>query len=232
MLGTETSTLDAAGDVTATHDMGGVDVDDARRVVAEHLTGDILQVPPMVSALKVGGRRLHELAREGIEVERPPRPVTVVPLRRRRRRPDPACCAIDVDCSSGTYIRSLAADLGRLLGGGAHLREPAPHGGRAVHDRRGRAARGAVELLPLAGRGALDSPAVEVDDDVAAVVANGKVLDGVGRPTDRGPCSTQRRPLLAVYEPYRDGTKPSRPSCWPRPPARRVASPPCRSSPI
>ena len=57
VLGTETSTLDAGGEVTAVHDMGGVGVDDARRVVAEHLTGDILQVPPMVSALKVGGRR-------------------------------------------------------------------------------------------------------------------------------------------------------------------------------
>ena len=77
VLGRETSTLDAAGETTATHDMAGVTIDDARRVVVEHLTGDILQIPPMVSAVRVDGRRLHELAREGIEIERAPRPVTI-----------------------------------------------------------------------------------------------------------------------------------------------------------
>ncbi len=120
VFGVETDTLDAAGEVTATHEMA-VTLDDAKRVAAESLTGDIEQVPPMVSALKVGGRRLHELAREGIEVERAPRPVTVhrfdvAPTE------DPGVLAIEVDCSPGTYIRTLAADLGTLLGGGAHLR--------------------------------------------------------------------------------------------------------------
>src|SRR3954453_2702736 len=75
VLGTETSTLDAAGEVTATHEMSVTleQVEEAARQFA----GDILQIPPMVSALKVGGRRLHELARQGIEVERAPRPVHV-----------------------------------------------------------------------------------------------------------------------------------------------------------
>lgn len=120
VLGTETSTLDDAGEVTARHDMAGVTVEQARAVAAA-LTGDILQVPPMVSALKVGGRRLHELAREGVEVAREARPVTV-------HRFDvtgevgPGVLAIEVDCSSGTYVRTLAADLGAALGGGAHLR--------------------------------------------------------------------------------------------------------------
>ena len=88
---------------------------------AATLTGPIMQVPPMVSALKVDGRRLHELAREGIEVEREPRPVTV---HRFDVAPtaDPLVYAITVECSSGTYVRSLAADLGHHLGGGAHLR--------------------------------------------------------------------------------------------------------------
>ena len=63
--------------MTATYDMSAVTLADVRAVVDEHLTGDIEQVPPMVSALKVEGRRLHELAREGIEVERAARPVTV-----------------------------------------------------------------------------------------------------------------------------------------------------------
>src|SRR3546814_4149205 len=67
VLGTATSTLDASGEVTGTWDMSSATVDDVR-AAAEVLTGDILQVPPMVSAVHVGGRRLHELAREGLEV--------------------------------------------------------------------------------------------------------------------------------------------------------------------
>src|SRR5215471_11844756 len=76
VLGTETSTLDAAGEVTATHDMREVDIESVQ-AAASTLTGDIVQVPPMVSAVQVGGRRLHELARAGVEVEREPRPVTI-----------------------------------------------------------------------------------------------------------------------------------------------------------
>jgi tRNA pseudouridine55 synthase len=67
VLGIETSTLDAAGEVTARYDMSGVALDQVQ-AVAGKFRGEIMQVPPMVSALKVGGRRLHELAREGIEV--------------------------------------------------------------------------------------------------------------------------------------------------------------------
>ncbi|MEM9042430.1 MAG: tRNA pseudouridine(55) synthase TruB [Actinomycetota bacterium] len=121
VLGVETDSLDADGEVTARHDMSGVTVDDVRSVVAEHLTGDIAQIPPMVSALKVGGRRLHELAREGIEVERPPRPVTVHSFDVHPTDEEGVFLAA-VECSAGTYIRSLAADAGHLLGGGAHLR--------------------------------------------------------------------------------------------------------------
>ena len=120
VLGVATDTLDAAGNVVATFDMD-VTEDDVRRVVAEHLTGPILQVPPMVSALKVGGRRLHELAREGIEVEREARPVVIARFDVEATA-SPLVYRIDVECSSGTYVRSLAADLGALLGGGAHLR--------------------------------------------------------------------------------------------------------------
>ncbi len=117
----ETDSLDADGAVVATHDMAGVTLADARRAVAEHLVGDIEQVPPMVSAIRIDGRRLHELAREGVEVDRRPRPVTVEAFDV-TATDDPAVLAIDVVCSSGTYVRTLAADLGHLLGGGAHLR--------------------------------------------------------------------------------------------------------------
>jgi tRNA pseudouridine55 synthase len=120
VLGTATSTLDASGEVTGTWEMDDVPLA-AVRSAAASLTGEIEQIPPMVSAVKVGGRRLHALAREGVEVERAPRPVTVsrfdvAPGSR------PGTFRIEVDCSSGTYVRVLAADLGAALGGGAHLR--------------------------------------------------------------------------------------------------------------
>ena len=143
VLGSSTTTLDDSGEVTGTWDMSGVTIDDARRA-ARSLTGPISQVPPMVSAVKIGGRRLHELARAGIEVERPARPVTVHRFDLEAAGPadtgpadtGPAdtgqadtgqadtgpVLAARVDCSSGTYIRVLADDLGRLLGGGAHVR--------------------------------------------------------------------------------------------------------------
>ncbi|MCL6091539.1 MAG: tRNA pseudouridine(55) synthase TruB [Actinobacteria bacterium] len=123
VLGVATTTLDAGGEVTGTWDMRGVTLEEACSAAAR-LTGEISQLPPMVSAVKVGGRRLHELARQGVEVERPSRVVTI-------KRFDVALAggtengpvlSVDVECSSGTYVRSLAAELGGLLGGGAHLR--------------------------------------------------------------------------------------------------------------
>ena len=191
VLGTETSTLDAAGEITAVHDMAGVGVDDARRVVAEHLTGDILQVPPMVSALKVGGRRLHELAREGIEVERVPRPVTVFGFDVSEGSA-PGVLRIDVECSSGTYIRSLAAELGRLLGGGAHLRDLRRTRGGVVHARRG----GAARRLRVCCR---SRPPCDRSRRSRSATTSPRwwPTDGCsrrGRGTDRGRCSTTTRP--------------------------------------
>lgn len=199
VLGTETSTLDAAGEVTATHDMGTVTVADARRA-AERLTGAIEQIPPMVSAIRVDGRRLHELAREGIEVERAPRPVTVSSFEIGEGS-EPGVLAIEVVCSAGTYIRTLASDLGHLLGGGAHLRNLR------------RTAVGAFTIDEAAGPDDCELRPVEstvrglsrvdVDDDVAGLIANGRVLrafDG------SGPWAVfdARGTLLAVYERFRD----------------------------
>jgi tRNA pseudouridine55 synthase len=120
VFGVATSTLDASGEVTGTWDMSGVTLAQVRAAAAS-LTGTLSQVPPMVSALKVGGRRLHALARQGVEVERPPRQVTVDRFDVTAGG-EPGVFAISVDCSTGTYVRSLAADLGSALGGGAHLR--------------------------------------------------------------------------------------------------------------
>jgi tRNA pseudouridine55 synthase len=201
VLGVETSTLDAAGEVTAVHEMGDVDVAGARRAVAEHLLGDIEQVPPMVSALKVDGRRLHALAREGIEVERRPRSVTVHAFTV-DAAPEPGVLAIDVECSSGTYVRSLAADLGRLLGGGAHLRNlrRTAVGSFTIDEA---APPDECVLLPV-DTAVRSLPRVEVGDDVAALVANGRVLDAWG---GGGPWAVfdRRGVLLAVYESFEAG---------------------------
>jgi tRNA pseudouridine55 synthase len=204
VLGTETSTLDAAGEVTATHEMDGVTLEAARAAAVE-LTGDILQVPPMVSAVKVGGRRLHELAREGIEVERDARPVTVHRFELATTA-DPLVLRAEVDCSSGTYVRTLAADLGHLLGGGAHLRNLRRTAIGSFTLDEATTIEGASPLpMPEALR---DLHRVSIDDDVAALVRNGRVLDldvlGVaGDPP--WPLLGGDGTLLAVYEPTADG---------------------------
>lgn len=118
-LGVTTDTLDSAGSVTATFEMGGVSVEDARRLAAAHLTGPIMQVPPMVSALKLNGTRLHELARQGIEVERESRRVTIHSMTLTQW--DAPFLELNVHCSKGTYVRTLAEDLGHRIGCGAHV---------------------------------------------------------------------------------------------------------------
>ncbi|MGD0945001.1 MAG: tRNA pseudouridine(55) synthase TruB [Acidimicrobiales bacterium] len=120
VLGVTTSTLDASGDVTGKFDMSSVGLEDVREA-ARSLTGRIQQVPPMVSAVQIGGRRLHELAREGLEVERAARGVEVFRFEAFETGQS-GCFRVLVECSSGTYVRVLAADLGARLGGGAHLR--------------------------------------------------------------------------------------------------------------
>lgn len=91
----------------------------AIEAVLPSLRGDILQVPPMMSALKRDGVRLYDLARQGIEVEREARPVTIHTLDIQDYDPDTAQLTICCTCSKGTYIRTLCDDIGRLTGAGA-----------------------------------------------------------------------------------------------------------------
>jgi tRNA pseudouridine55 synthase len=117
-LGRETDTLDRTGATTATAPVPPVTEADLARVRAE-FSGALRQTPPMYSALKRDGVPLYALARKGVEVERVPRDVTIHALDLRLVEPD----AIDfvVRCSKGTYVRVLAADIGRSLGTVAHL---------------------------------------------------------------------------------------------------------------
>jgi tRNA pseudouridine55 synthase len=196
VLGVETSTLDAAGEVTATHDMSGVTPEDVRAAAARFV-GAIEQIPPMVSAVKVGGRRLHELAREGVEVERAPRPVTVHRLEV-EPTDDPLVYRLEADCSSGTYVRTLAADIGHALGGGAHLRALRR---TAIGPHTLAEARGLDDLVLLPPSAAVAHlPSVSVaGDDVRRVATGRTVLQAAGD----GPVAVLEAgsgELLAVYE--------------------------------
>lgn len=121
-LGESTSTDDAEGETTATADASGV-TDAAIDAGVAALTGAISQVPSAVSAIKVDGRRAYDRVRAGEEVELRARPVTVSRFDVLARRRDGAAIELDVvvDCSTGTYIRALARDLGAALGVGGHL---------------------------------------------------------------------------------------------------------------
>ncbi|MDQ1426892.1 MAG: tRNA pseudouridine55 synthase, partial [Acidimicrobiaceae bacterium] len=176
VLGTATSTLDAGGEVTGQWDMAAVTLG-AARAAAATLTGDINQIPPMVSAVHVGGRRLHELAREGKEVDRASRPVTVTRFDLTGPVAAGPVFVAEVDCSTGTYVRSLAADLGTALGGGAHLRNlrRTAVGPFTLSDAVPLDAIGPGDLRPP--RDALPGMAsVTVTPDLAALVGHGRVL--------------------------------------------------------
>ncbi|MDX3104338.1 tRNA pseudouridine(55) synthase TruB [Nonomuraea angiospora] len=121
-LGVSTNTDDAEGEVTATAPASGVTADGIHKGVAA-LTGEIMQVPPQVSAIKVNGQRAYKMARAGEEVELRARPVTVRSFEVLDIRAHDDVVDVDavVTCSSGTYIRALARDLGAALGVGGHL---------------------------------------------------------------------------------------------------------------
>jgi tRNA pseudouridine55 synthase len=202
VLGSATHTLDASGDVTGTWDMSEVTLTDVRKAAAS-LTGVIDQVPPMVSARKVGGKRLHELARAGIEVDRVARPVTVSRFDV-HPTPDPGVFRIEVDCSTGTYVRVLAADMGEALGGGAHLRNlrRTRIGSFGVDEA---STLGTItEANVLSAAQALrDLPQVELDAEMTRSVSHGLALDRVSvGATGDGPWGLLDHDghLLAVYE--------------------------------
>lgn len=208
-FGSTTDSLDSTGVTSGVFDMSGLTDAQVHAAVAEHLTGPILQIPPMVSAVKVDGKRLHELAREGVEIERAPRPVTVYRFDVEPTA-DPLVYDIEVHCSKGTYIRTLADDLGRLCGGGAHL-----HGLRRVAVGGFTLAEAAspdtVELLTLP-QAMRDYPHVTVDAATAALVRHGRVLgrellgvDGDGPWAVLDPDGE----LLAMYEAHDGHAKPA-----------------------
>jgi len=120
-LGVNTTTADAEGEVLAESDCSTLTEQDVLRVLPA-FRGDILQVPPMFSALKKDGKPLYEIARAGKSVEREARSVTIYSLELTAFRPgEKAEIDLDVRCSKGTYIRTIAEDIGKALGVGGHV---------------------------------------------------------------------------------------------------------------
>jgi tRNA pseudouridine55 synthase len=224
VLGATTTTLDSDGEVTARFDMAHVTSDDVGQAAAS-LTGDLLQVPPMVSAVKVDGKRLHELAREGKTIERAPRPVTVTRFDVETTE-EPGTYRYAIECSSGTFVRSLVDDLGASLGGGAYVatlrRTRVGSFGldrartideldAAVRSADGDVAGSGILIDPLDAFAEL--PRIDLDDEALAKVRNGSVFsaDHFGdAPTTRVAMVSPMGRLVALYEPTTKGTiKPS-----------------------
>jgi len=214
-LGVATDTLDADGTEISRAPLAAGRVDVASAM--EGFVGQIEQIPPMVSAIKIDGQKLYELARRGEEVDRPARTVHIHELELTGFEPGEfPVVEFRVVCSTGTYVRTLADDIGRALGGRAHLTglRRTRIGALKVED-----AAPLDDLIEdpakLPGRvlsfsdGLADLEHVTVDDELAGRVGHGSVLSLDELPIT-GPTAVvdQRGSLLAVYDRHGSGVKP------------------------
>jgi tRNA pseudouridine55 synthase len=206
-LGSSTSTDDAEGEVLATVATDATDAvtDESIRAGLAAMVGEIEQVPSAVSAIKVGGKRAYERVRAGEEVELAPRRVRIDSIEVGRIQRDEAGIAVDVSvsCSSGTYIRAIARDLGAALGVGGHLtmlRRTAvgPFGLDFAHTLDELADE--FTLLDIADAARTSFPAYELDPTQAAFVRVGRKLP-LDLPDD-GPVAVfdPDGEFLALYE--------------------------------
>jgi tRNA pseudouridine55 synthase len=204
-LGVATRTDDAQGEVLATAGAADLDQDRLDAAVAA-LTGDVVQVPSAVSAIKVDGVRAYARVRAGQEVALTPRAVRVsrfeVIQRREAKVEGTAVVDLDVvvECSTGTYIRALARDLGEALGTGGHLTalrrlRSGPFSlaeAQALTD-------DPPILLDLADAARRCFPSLTVDDATAVAVRHGRRLTGVPLPAPRVALFTDSGEFLALY---------------------------------
>jgi tRNA pseudouridine55 synthase len=213
-LGQSTSTDDAEGEITGTASAAGVSAETLAKAVAG-LTGEIQQVPPAVSAIKVDGQRAYRLTRAGAAPELKPRPVTVHEFTVTAVRPAKQDGLMDLDatvrCSSGTYIRALARDLGAAVGAGGHLTRlrrtrVGGYGIDQAHTLDQLAE--SFEVLPLAQAASTAFPGRQLTADEARRLAHGGRLAaaaGADRTGVTGPAAvTDPRTPTAAYAP--DGT--------------------------
>ncbi|GAB7076979.1 tRNA pseudouridine(55) synthase TruB [Streptomyces sp. JCM 18897] len=195
-LGQTTVTDDAEGEITASADASGIGRAAVDAGVAE-LTGDIMQVPSKVSAIKIDGKRSYTRVREGEEFEIPARPVTVSSFTVYDVREDKAAdgtpvldLVVSVVCSSGTYIRALARDLGASLGVGGHLTalrrtRVGPYGldvAKTLEQLQEE-----LTVMPVAEAAAAAFPRWDLDERRAQLVLNGVRIDMPEEYAGRGP---------------------------------------------
>jgi tRNA pseudouridine55 synthase len=126
VIGKTSTTFDPEGVVTDAEGSTVILSQKALDAALMSLTGDLMQIPPMHSAIKIGGQKLYNLARQGIEIDRPPRPVTIFEFKLLKPLPEatvelPVTISARIHCTSGTYIRALARDLGAALSSAAYL---------------------------------------------------------------------------------------------------------------
>lgn len=117
-LGQVSDTLDCTGEILETHDFSGITGAQITEILTG-MTGEVMQLPPMYSAVKVGGKKLYELARQGKTVERTPRRIRIDKLELTSFDPDTGAGTLRITCGSGTYVRTVIDDLGRVLACGA-----------------------------------------------------------------------------------------------------------------
>ncbi|MCX5460314.1 tRNA pseudouridine(55) synthase TruB [Streptomyces albidoflavus] len=195
-LGQTTVTDDAEGEITASADASDIGRAAVDAGVAE-LTGDIMQVPSKVSAIKIDGKRSYTRVREGEEFEIPARPVTVSSFTVYDVREDKAAdgtpvldLVVSVVCSSGTYIRALARDLGASLGVGGHLTalrrtRVGPYGLDAAKTLE--QLQEELTVMPVAEAAAAAFPRWDLDERRAQLVLNGVRIDMPEEYAGRGP---------------------------------------------
>jgi len=212
-LGVTTATGDTEGEVVRERSTAGVTRADIERVLPDFV-GRISQLPPMYSALKHQGKRLYELAREGVEVERQPREVTIHALE--LVTVDLPDFELEVRCSKGTYVRTLAEDIGEALGCGAHVTElrrtgVGPYMEHPMVDmaqleaaaQQGQAALDAL-LLPI-DTALADWPSVHVGADAAFYLQQGQPVLVPKAPTEGWVRIYQGDDFLAVGQVQEDG---------------------------
>jgi tRNA pseudouridine55 synthase len=193
-LGIETTTLDAEGEITSTAEVRVPDEQLSRAVAA--LVGTSLQTPPAFSAVKVGGRRLYEAARQGETLQAGARPIHVERFEVVARRGDDVDLA--VTCGGGTYVRVLAADVGRALGCGAHLTALRRTRIGSFDVAHASPPESPSQPLPIA-RAVSHLPTVTLEPEEATAAGHGRVL---GPTTLHGPYAVvgPDHELIGVYE--------------------------------
>lgn len=202
-LGVITDSADADGDVIEEKPIP----EDLSRETLERIcagfVGDQMQIPPMVSAIKVNGQRLYKLAREGITIERKPRPVTFHSIRVLSFEGD--LVKLSVSCSKGTYIRALVTDIGDAIGCGAHVQAlrrtfVAPFEGQVMWSESQLGGHSDADSLLLPMDAGLDHmPKQTLDDAGVSAFMHGQPVTPIGGGNEINPTDQELGDLCRIY---------------------------------